>query len=93
MALITSLENLLFSGGLFGNNFIWVGCILVGILLLMFALRLPIWFSLILILPVMVIGGGNLISAFIQPYIKLLVVVGIFAILGLTYMTLTSGNK
>ena len=46
-----------------------------------------------LLFPVLVIGGGSYISPLIPAWVILLIVIGIFAIVGLTYMSLTSGNK
>lgn len=93
MAIIPILEDWLFPAGIFGSNMFFVGAIILVVLLLFLALRLPIWFALILILPVIMIGGGSKIGGYIDPWVSVIVVVGIFTFVGLAYMSMTSGNR
>lgn len=93
MDLLTPIQNFLFPGGIFGSTYLFALGVIMLFAMLLWAIRVPVWVVLIIISPFLFIGGGNLISASIPAWIKGLVIMGIFALLGIGYMLFTSGNK
>jgi hypothetical protein len=90
---LNEVQALLFPGGVWGSNIIFVIMILLFFALLLFMLRVPSWVVLILLAPAILIGGGNIISGLISSWVKVLLIIGIFAILGIAFATFTSRNK
>lgn len=91
--MLGELESLIFPGGLLGSNILFPIVILLIFALLLFTMRIPFYVILIMLAPAVLIGGGSLISAYIPGWIKLLLVIGIFMIFGLAYVSFTSSNK
>jgi len=90
---LAEVEAFIFPGGLWGSNIIFVIGIIIFFAFLLMYLRVPMWTLLIIIAPMVLIGGGNLLSLLIPSWIKVLLVVGIFALLGIAYVYFTSSNK
>ena len=91
--MLGQLESLIFPGGLLGSNVLFPVVILLIFALLLFTMRVPIYAILIILAPAVLIGGGSLISGYIPGWIKLLLVIGLFMLLGLAYVSFTSANK
>jgi len=91
--MLGELESLIFPGGLLGSNILLPIVVLLVFALLLFTMRVPIYAILIILAPAVLIGGGSLISSFIPGWIKLIVVIGLFMLVGLAYVSFTSANK
>lgn len=93
MSILDPIQNLIFPSGLFGSTYFFALGVVMLFAMLLWAIRVPVWVVLIMISPFLFIGGANLISASVPAWIGGLVILGIFALLGIGFMYFTSGNK
>lgn len=89
----TLLEGFLFEGGIFGSSTFFALGIILLFAMLLWSIRVPPLVVLIMLSPIVLIGGGSLISSAIPIWIKVLLVMGTFLLLGIGYMVMSSGNK
>ena len=93
MEILQPIQNFLFPSGIFGSTYFFALGVILLFAMLLWAIRVPVWVVFIILAPFLFIGGANLISASVPAWIKGLVIMGVFALLGTGYMLFTSGNK
>jgi len=92
IGILAPIQTTLFNN-IFGSSYLFAVGIVLIFAIFLFALRVPPIVVLLILAPIILIGGGNMISGAIPGWVKGLVIMGIFALVGLMYMAFTSGNR
>ena len=92
IGILAPIQNTLLSD-VFGSYKLFAMGLILIFAIFLFALRVPPIVVLLILAPLILIGGGNLIAGAIPGWVKGLVIMGIFALVGLMYMAFTSGNR